>query len=144
MASAVTNFGAQYWLQVAFGLSPAPTNYWLALCSGEPGTDCDGDVLKDIEPDDPAYIRRAVGTGTDDWTVNAGFLINANSVPFGFTGADWGDIDHYVLCTSQSSGEIYAYGALANPQYVEADQAVSIAPGSIVLAFINADAPIAV
>lgn len=144
MASAITDFGAAYWLQILFNLQPIPATLWVALVEGEPGTATDGDIIGDSEPADPAYARVAVATGNATWGTNGGYLTNLGDVDFGVADADWGTPDHYALCTSASGGDVFAYGELANPQLIAADDAVTLPAGGIVLALVNSDAPIAI
>lgn len=144
MSSAVTDFGATYWLQTLFGVSPQPAGYWVALATDEPGTSANGDTLADLEPQASDYNRIWVPSDATHWGTNGLYLTNGATIDFGIAQADWGTPNYYALCTAATSGDVYAYGELANPQDVHADDSVALPAGGIVLALVTSDAPIAV
>jgi hypothetical protein len=144
VASAPTDWGANYLLAAMFGLVAVPTGYWVALITGDPGTDTDGDILVDAEPDDPGtYARIWVPADDTHWTISGQYLTNLLAVNFALPTASWDTPDHYALCTQVSGGEVYAYGELATPQALDIGQAVALPPGGIVLGLVPVDSPIA-
>lgn len=144
MPQAVTDFGASAWLAGLFGVIPLPGIYWIALADGDPGTDSDGTILADTEPSDPSYARVETGAGAGYWSINGSYLVNNTDIDFGTAGSDWGYIDHFVICTDSADGDIYAYGELSEPQFIEADSQLIIPAGSIVLALVPVEDAIAI
>lgn len=145
MPAGVTDFGATSWLESLFGVSPVISGYYIALLSDEPGADMDGDALADLEPDDPAgYQRKLYGTGGANWASNSNFLATLNDVTFGLPTVAWGDVSHFGLCSAVSSGDLYAWGELANPQYLDVGSRVVIPAGGIVVSLAALDYSIAV
>lgn len=144
MPSNICDHGATMFMASVFGLGAAPASFWIALCSPEPGTDSDGTVLADLEPAGGGYARILYAVGADNWSTDGGYLSNAKDIDFGTATADWGFLDHFVLCTDQVDGELYAFGELTDAQYIEADTQVILPAGSIVLALVPLDDTIAI
>lgn len=144
MPQAVTDFGASAWLAALFGVDPTPGAYWIALVAGDPGTDSDGTILADTEPGDPSYARVRYAAGTANWAVNGSYLVNSNDIDFGTAANDWGYLDHFVICTDDADGDIYAYGELSEPQFIEADSQLILPAGSLVLALVPVEDAIAI
>lgn len=139
MPSNVTDWGAAEYLSVLHGLVAIPAGYWLALCTDEPGTGIDGVVLADIEPTDPLYSRKLVPTGIAYWSDPSvdHNVANLQAVDFGVPGIDWGVINHYALCSSETGGEVYSYGEFNVPVYVSSTYEVSVPIGGITVALYN-------
>ena len=144
MPSGVGSYGAGAWLSALFGVTPAITSYWLALCSDEPGADMDGDILADLEPTDVAYHRQPYGTGAALWGANGNYLTTSVEIDFGLPLIDWGDLSHFALLTARTSGSLYAWGEFLNPQFVPANYQVVLPPGSLVLTLSALDNSIAI
>jgi hypothetical protein len=144
MPSGVADFGAEAWLQIAFGVIEPADVYWIALCSSEPGPGMDGDVVSDLEPDDPSYHRVSYDTGASAWATNTGFITNISDIAFPFPSQDWGPVNHYGLLTAETGGELYAWGEFLNPQYVTVDYGMVIPAGGLVVTMTSLDNSIAV
>lgn len=144
MPAGVADYGASTWLGVLFGLAKAPTLYWLALCTDQPGTAMDGDVLADLEPADKAYRRVRYGIGADYWAVNGNFVTNTDEIAFGVPTADWGYLNHFALCTASSGGDLYAWGEFISPAYVATDVQAVVPVGGLVVALSSLDPSIVV
>lgn len=136
MPQGVTDFGASAWLAALFAVTTAPSSYWLALVDGEPGVDSDGTILADMEPDGADYRRQRYGVGPDHWAVNGSYLVNLADVDFDVASTDWGYRDHFAICSAVTGGEIYAYGELSEPQFLEADSQLILPAGSLILALV--------
>lgn len=139
MSAAVTDFGATSWLSILFGITSLPSNYWIALCQGEPGVDTDGTILSDLEPSDPSYARQLYGASGTQWGANGGHVANLLDVPFGLAALDWGFLDHFALCTAATDGDVWAYGEISQALVVEAGFDVTLSAGAIVLAMLSVD-----
>lgn len=134
MPDGVSDDGARIWLSALFGLQPAPTAYYIALCTDEPGSGMDGDIIADIEPSAAAgYARQQYGTGADRWGVNGQYIANTDEIAYPAPTDDWGYITHFALCSDATSGLVYAWGAFLNPQSVDADTGVYVPVGSLIL-----------
>lgn len=133
MASGVSDYGAETWLSALFGVVALPTGYYIALCLDEAGAAMDGDMLADLEPTDTAYARQPYGTGVDEWGANGPYLTNLLDIEFPTPVEDWGYLTHFALCDSVTSGQLYAWGEMFNPQYVSTDIGMLIPPGGLVL-----------
>lgn len=144
MPSGVSDFGAGTWLAALFGITAPIDGYYLALCTDEPGTGMDGDILADLEPADPAYSRISYGTAGGSWGANGNYITNSFDIDFGLPDLDWGDLNHYALCTALTGGDIYAWGEFLNPQYVVAGYQLVIPAGGLVLTLSALDNSIAI
>lgn len=132
----MTDFGADTWAAVLVGLAPPPASYWIALCTTEPGSAIDGTDLADIEPDPAAaYARVELALGADGWAQSdPGFVVNSDDIFFPTpTGAGWGFVTHYALCTDASGGDVYAYGEFVNAIQLAGGLDVSLPPGTVVI-----------
>lgn len=134
MGSGISDYGLGVWVGALVQAVPLPGSYYVALVVTEPGEASDGDVLVDIEPSDSAYHRRRYGVGPAQWAVAENYVTNLNEISFGTATVDWGFLTHYVLTTAAVSGEIFAWGELLNPTFVQAGFAVTLPVGGIVLA----------
>lgn len=124
MSSSLTNWGANQFLAISFGLASQPTEFYLALCADEPGPDADGDSIALLEPDPAAgYARVSINADNTVWdnTDEGNYLTNLVEVDFPQPTDDWGSINYLALCDSLTSGEVYLYG--------EFDDAIGIVSG---------------
>lgn len=134
MSSGVADYGASLWLGALFGLVDLPTEYWVALCSDAPGPGGDGDTTAALEPAAGLnYGRLEIGTGVDNWGVNGPYLANLVDLDWPVAFEDWGRITHYALLDSQTSGNLFGYGEMNNPQYVSQGFALSIPAGGLIV-----------
>lgn len=139
MPSNVTDWGAAEYLSILHGLVSVPAGYWIALCTDEPGTGTDGTVLSEIEPTDPLYGRKLYSTGIDYWSDPSidHNTANLQVIDYGVPGLDWGVINHYAICNSETAGDVYAYGEFSVPVYVSSTYEVAIPIGGITVALYN-------
>lgn len=133
MASAITDFGANYWLGVILGLESVPAHYWVAACSSEPGANADGDIVAALEPTDPTYHRVEISSGSSHFALNAGLATSLDTVTFPLPFQPWGQINHYALCDAEDGGNCYGYGVLANPLSPQPGQLFQLPIGGIAL-----------
>lgn len=143
MPSGVSDYGSQTWLAALFGLIPVPGEYFIALCSDEPGTAMDGAILASLEPTDPAYARQPYYPGLASWAPNGPYLANLRPVTYPTPALDWGYLTHFALCTAATAGQVFAWGALLNPQYINATIGILIPAGALVLGLHSLDNTIA-
>lgn len=126
------------------GLGTIPTDFYVALCTAQPGTGWDGSVLASVEPVDTAYSRKALLSGTSGWTLSPnGYVINAVSIDFGVPTVDWGVITHYALLDAATNGNLLLFGEYALPIHADTSFDVQIPQGGIVIALANLVASIA-
>jgi hypothetical protein len=145
MPSGVSDYGCQSWLGSLFGVYAPITDYWLALCSEDPGPAADGVILAALEPPPASnYARQPYGTGDGNWVVDGGYLTNLVEVVFPLPHTDWGRLSHYALADSAQDGELYAWGAFTNPQNVTTGYSMSIPVGGIVLSLSSLENSISV
>jgi hypothetical protein len=133
MPSGVSDYGSRTWLSALFGIEPLPAQYFFALTSHQPGASMDGDILAAMEPTDGAYQRQAYPIGVPLWASNGPYLTNTRPLAFPTPSKDWGYLTHFALCTAATSGQIFAWGEMFNPQYVSQSIAMLIPPGALVL-----------
>lgn len=133
MPSGVSDYGSATWLSALFGVVPLPAQYYVALCSQQPGAAMDGNMLAGLEPTDSAYTRPAYSTGGSHWGSNGPYLTNLQIINFPDPGQDWGYLTHFALCTAPVSGQVYAWGEMFNPQFVTDSIGVLIPPGALIL-----------
>jgi hypothetical protein len=144
MPSGIGDYGAANWIGALLGINPVPTGYYVGLCTSEPGTAMDGDVLSDIEPSGGGYGRQRINYGGGNWELGDNYATNTAEVSFGLATADWGLLTHYALLSAPFGGGLFAWGEFLNPVYVQAGFAVNVPAGGIVLALSALDSPIAV
>jgi hypothetical protein len=144
MATGVTDFGVNTWLNILFGITAPPSTYYVALCTEAPDDGFDGSILATIEPDPAfAYARQPIPADAADWaTAISGFTTNAAEVDFGVPTDTWGIMTHFALCTAASAGDVYCYGELVNPSPVDITSNFSLPPGSIVLNLVSYQPPV--
>lgn len=144
MASGVSDYGSATWLSALFGVVPLPTEYFLALCSVEPGAATDGNMLAGLEPSDAAYERQPYQIGPTFWASNGPYLTNLKAVPFPVPDQDWGSLTHFALCTQTTGGQVFSWGQMFNPLFVTRTIGVFIPPGALVLGLHALDPSMAV
>jgi hypothetical protein len=133
MPSGVSDYGSATWLSALFGVVPPPSQYFVALCSREPGGAMDGDMLAALEPADPAYARQSYPTGAAYWAPNGPYLTNLLTVTFPTPAVDWGYLTHFALCTTAVGGQVYGWGEMFNPQFVSSTIGMFVPRGALVL-----------
>lgn len=133
MPSGVSDYGSRTWLSGLFGIVPVPSQYFVALCTHQPGTAMDGNMLAGLEPGDVAYERQQYPSGAASWTPNGPYVTNSQGLVFPTPSVDWGYLNHFALCTAVHSGQIFAWGEIFNPQFVTNTIGVLMPPGSLVL-----------
>lgn len=133
MPSGVSDFGSSTWLAALFGVTPIPAEYFIALCTDEPGSAMDGDILTDLEPVDAAYQRQPYWPGSLSWESNGPYLTNLKPISFPLPSVDWGYLTHYAVCSAATSGQLYAWGEIVNAQFVTATIGMQIPAGGLVL-----------
>lgn len=139
MPSQVTDWGAEQWLGVLFGLVEPPASYWVALASSEPGTGADGTILADLEPSgsaigDTGYSRVEVAADDTAWADSgSGYISNLNALSFATPTVDWGTIPYIVLCDAETLGHIYCYGRIVDARTMPAGYLVRVPSGAIAL-----------
>lgn len=141
----VSDYGAEQWAGVMFGITALPANLYLALCTDEPGDGWDGTVLATVEPVDPGvYARPAVAFGSG-WVVTAsGFVTNAAVFDFATPSVDWGNITHYALCDAATGGDLWFYGSFFEPLVVPAGYDLQVGAGSLSIGVRNQQVSIVV
>ena len=139
----VGDFGAATWLDIIFGVAPAPAGYWLALLGSEPGPSMDSDLVSDLEPTDSGYGRVFIPADATHWASSNGFITTLQDVDFGSASSDWGEVSYFALLSGASSGDLYAWGDFLNPQYVEAGYQMIVPAGGIVATLSTLDTSIA-
>lgn len=144
MPSGVSDYGSRAWLSALFGVEPLPDRYFVALCVREPGSLMDGTMVGALEPADQSYARPQYGVGGTYWAPNGPYLTNLQPVTFNVPVQDWGYLTHFALLTAADQGQLYAWGALFNPQFVSRSIGMFIPPGGLVLGLHALDNTIAV
>lgn len=151
MGVGVSDWGQSVWLAGLFGVIEVPPGYWIALASDEPGPAADGTTLADLEPgsgdDDPTlcgYARQWYPADASSWSTDDGYLTNLLDIVFPLPVTDWGYLSHYVLCNAADDGDIYAWGAFANPQQVTTGYLMTIPAGGLVVSLSSLEDSIAV
>lgn len=142
MPSGVSDYGSATWLSALFGVVALPADYWIALCTHEPGAAMDGSMLAGIEPAG-GYVRAHYPAGPSAWASNGPYLTNTQTVSFSTPTEDWGYLTHFALCSAPSAGQVYAWGEMNNPQYITGGIHAIIPNGSLVLGLHALDASIA-
>lgn len=139
MPSAVTTYGATYFLNTLFGQeNPPPPFFYVALLTQAPGTQTDGSLL--VEPDPAAgYTRAQLINDQNAWgTAVDGVIASTAQVVYPVASADWPTVTHYALCDTLFGGNVYLYGNFIMPRRVLAGdqarlpaQALSLSIGSL-------------
>lgn len=134
MPSAVTAYGASYFLDVLFGqIQDPPPYYYVALCTQPPGTQADGTQL--TEPDiDAGYYRAFINNDASSWGVALdGITASIAQLVYPVATADWPTITHYALCDSLVGGQVYLYGNFTTPRRVRSGDQARIGAQSLSL-----------
>lgn len=149
---AITDYGAEQWVGMMFGVTTLPTTWYAALTFQEPSEQWDGTLLADIEP--PAYpdytgtvyARQPIGTGPSNWGLSdAGFVFNLNDIDFGTPDDQWGSLGWFALTDGLTAGNLWCFGDFAVPAFYDTTSPdVLIPAGNIVLSLGNLLNPIAV
>lgn len=141
MASILSDYGAENWVQQMLGVTSVPSGYYVALLCQEPGPGMDGTVLADFEPDTGCgYARQAISSGATAWVENGPYVTNINPITFGVTttgytvGGALVVFTHWALCTAATAGDYYAAGQLGNPQQFLAGADISLPAGILTVA----------
>ena len=138
MASGVTDWGSAQFLSWAFGITAPPSAFYIALTTDEPGTDTDGTVMTDLEPDPSLnYNRISVPTGSANWSDPDGlsYITNLNDISFDTPSSDWPVCTHFAVCDSLTDGEVFFYGEFDIPVVPNATMPAVLVAGSIILTF---------
>lgn len=144
MPNAISDYGASLFAGLMVGLGTLPADFYVALCTDEPGTGWDGTILETIEPTDPDYVRQPIAKGAPGWALSDnGYVLNANILDFGVPGVSWGVITHYALTDAATAGNLVLYGEYASGAQADGSFDVQIPPGGIVIALANLVASIA-
>lgn len=144
MGNAITDFGCSLLAGLAVGIGSVPTDFYVALCTDEPGTGWDGTMLETIEPTDISYARKVLASGSSGWTLSPnGYVLNAVGLDFGVPAAPWGVINHFALCDAITDGNLIYFGEYAVPANATTAYDIQIQPGGIVIALANLVASIA-
>jgi len=116
-----------------FGIGTVPSQYYIALTLGEPrGADTGLSVML-MEPQGGAYTRKLYGTGPSWWLLDGTTLSNTADVTFPTPSAPWGYVTHFALCSTAIAGDLFAWGALQNPQMIKQDVPARLIAGAMVL-----------
>ncbi len=143
MGSGIADFGVGALLEALFGITPI-TSVWVALCSDEPGVAADGDILADLEPAAAEYIRQEIAFDGSHWAVDGNNATNLVEVTFPAAVSDWGSINHYAFTTGSTSGDLYGFGELTEPQVVSAGYQMALPPGGLIITLASQDSSITV
>lgn len=138
MASAMTDWGCAQFLAISLGLVSAPSVFWAAVTTDEPGTDTDGTAIQALEPSTSlGYARVSVDTGSPTWTDPTGtqYSTNTVAVDFGLPTGEWGSINHFALCDDDTVGNVYLYGEFDVPAEVNSTFNFAIPAGGLIIAF---------
>lgn len=119
MSSAVTSYGASYFLNTLFGQrDSAPNFFYVALLTQAPGSQTDGSLI--TEPSIAAgYYRSLLINDVNAFggAVN-GVVASTAQIVYPIATADWPTITHYALCDSLVGGQVYLYGNFTVPRRV--------------------------
>jgi hypothetical protein len=134
--SGITTDGAAYWASILFDLESPPAQYYVAVVNYVPDETADGTQIS--EPEDAAYSRVSVSTGSGSWVVNnASSVQNSDDIVFPTPTEDWGSIEGFVFCLSSTpeSGDqtIICWGEFDQPVYVRSGVPLIISAGSIAI-----------
>lgn len=127
----LSDFGAQSWAGIMFGIGSPPATFWVALLSDSPGDGWDGTVTQTIEPSDSAYGRQSISTGSGFTLSDGGFVINAVELDFPEPVVDWPTFTNFGLLDDEIAGNLWAYGEFLEEIYAPAGLAPSLAVGSL-------------
>jgi hypothetical protein len=129
---AITEYGSNAFTNHITGKVALPASFYVALCSSEPDQATDGTLLASIEPSGGSYARQVLTRGAAYWNDAAGGAgTTVSAIAFPTATADWGNITHYALCTALTGGEVYGWGELANPAFIESGQVYTLDAGSV-------------
>lgn len=139
MPAQVTDYGAQQWAAMLFGIISVPASYWVGLASSEPGTGIDGTMLEDLEPLTSAgYARVQVLADNTHWGLTAnGYISNLQVIRFPVASADWGYLSHAAICSASTAGELYGYGEFVNPQSIGIGYLNELPVGSVAIKLVS-------
>lgn len=145
MASAITSFGADTFLNMLFGARTAvPADFYLALLTQAPGEHTTGELLSEPPagvgygrvqvPNSPAYFGAGAG----------GFVATVAEIDFPTATADWPDvITHYALCDGTYTGGVYLYGSFVSARRVKRGDRVSVPSGLLSLSIASLSTAVA-
>ena len=134
--SGVSSDGSAYFSKLAFGIESVPDYVYVALATQQPSTEDDGSQL--YEPDDVAYARVQISTGSGSWAVdNTNAATNVDPIVFPTPATTWGSIASFVLCTAATDGDIICWGEFETSTYISQGVALTIPAGGISFGFVT-------
>jgi len=133
MAGGISTRASGVWLPALFGIGAIPQQYYVGLVTAEPRGNDTGTSIFAIEPSGSAYRRQLYSIGPSWWQVTGGSVSNKSAVTFPTPLANWGYITHFVLCSAQNFGDLFAWGVLQNPQNVVQDVPPRFPAGAMIL-----------
>jgi len=126
MANNLTNYGVQYFAQIAFGKVIVPVDfYFIALCDQTPTRGSTGDNLSEFKAA-PTYQRATIPNDDSNWALSSySTMYNAQDIEFPIAGEDWGFGRYYAICDAITGGNVIGYGTLGLAKFVSSgDQAI--------------------
>jgi len=105
---------------------PQPDCIFIALCTA---TVTDADTGTTISEPGENYAR----IEHNDWKIAAaGASSNSDTIVFAkATGSTWGTIEHFALCNTLTTGEVYLHAACTTPKVIEVDDIAKFADGDL-------------
>jgi len=129
------------WLEIQIGTHllrtsswTKPSAIWVALFTTIPNDDGTGGT--EVSTTSTGYGRIQCGPADDKWTAptTSGAFSNASVIQFGTPIDDWGTITSVGLFSAETSGTLYAKGALGtNVTVNNGDPAPAFAAGSLII-----------
>jgi hypothetical protein len=142
MPGQVTTRGTRVFLQSFFGRRTdlIPNQLWIALIGeDEPTIQSTGSDIAEIDFDlNPSYTRAQFQNVQENWTLSGyDTILNAKSIDFPVANENWGDVFYFGICTSETGGDLLAYGDLASSQNIIEGDRIQIDIGGLSFTVFN-------
>ena len=108
--------------------STAPSQMYLALFLNNPT-----DAGTGTEVTGTDYVRQEVAFGAPTQDGGKGTIKNNADIEFPTAGNNWGLVTHAAIYDSESHGNMYYYGPLANPKDVRTSDILKVLTGELTL-----------
>lgn len=103
-----------------------PTRVYLALYINDPTDEDTG-----MEVSGTGYERQQVTFGTPTQSGEKGLITNNQKIEFPIAGADWGNISHWGIRTSQIGGNLLCKGNFSRTENVQNGNRFTIETGNL-------------
>lgn len=126
----ITDWGRNYIISSAFGLTTVRSEWWIALLTREPTEYNNGEDLYELAGWD--YARAYLPNSELGWKSQAlGLVSNLTTIEFPQASGEWQPVGFYALLSASSGGDLLAWNALSEAEVVAEGGVARFEPQSL-------------